>query len=235
MLCEISLSNVLALSKIILSIPLKNGLPNIFVNDFPLVGAKESFGTFATRDQDFAEDSLGDKIQEKKQRLSQYLETAIKYGRLPVETEDDEEEEEEYDENISTEAFRVGDPFTNHLPAIRSIEGRRDKEGRAHGQCLVTLATGDEIGGGWRNGKREGLCTTTGPSLEERGIESIRGTTDHMVESGPHFTAVTVCRPLPLRSAIRARPGETAGRLTLQDGVRVRPGPGRGRHLPHQD
>ena len=107
-----------------------------------------------------------------------YLETAIKYGRLPVEAEDekDEEEEEEYDGNIYNEAFRVGDPFTNNVPDIRSIEGRQDKEGRAHGQCLVTLTTGDEIGGWWKNGRREGLCTTTGPSLEERGIESIRGT-----------------------------------------------------------
>ena len=188
MLCEIALSNVLALSKIILSIPLKNGLPNIFVNDFPLVGAKESFGTFATRDQDFVEDSLGDKIQEKKQRLSQYLETAIKYGRLPVETEDEEEEEEEYDENISTEAFRVGDPFTNYLPAIRSIEGRTDKEGRAHGHCLVTLTTEDEIGGGWRNGRREGLCTTTGPSMEERGIESIRGRENQKMTTSRNYS-----------------------------------------------
>ena len=108
--------------------------------------------------------------------MSQYLEKAIKYGRLPVETEGQEDEEdEELDGNIYNEAFRVGDPFTNNLPDIRSVEGRLDKEGRAHGQCLVTLTTGDEIGGSWRNGRREGLCTTTGPSLEQRGIESIRG------------------------------------------------------------
>ena len=108
--------------------------------------------------------------------MSQYLEKAIKYGRLPVEAEGQEDEEdEELDGNIYNEAFRVGDPFTNNLPDIRSVEGRLDKEDRAHGHCLVTLTTGDEIGGSWRNGRREGLCTTTGPSLEQRGIESIRG------------------------------------------------------------
>ena len=171
-------STVLALSNIILSIPLKSSRPNIFVNDFPLVGAKESFGTLAPRDKHLDEESQCEKIREKKRRLLHYLETAIKYGRLPVEAEDekDEEEEEEYDGNIYNEAFRVGDPFTNNVPDIRSIEGRQDQEGRAHGQCLVTLTTGDEIGGWWKNGRREGLCTTTGPSLEERGIESIRGT-----------------------------------------------------------
>ena len=162
---------MLALSKIILSIPLKNGLPNICVNDFPLVGAKE----FSTRAKHF-EESQCEKLNEKKERLSQYLEKAIKYGRLPVETECPEDvEDEELHGNIYNEDFRVGDPFTNNVPDIRSVEGRLDREGRPHGHCLVRLSTGDEIGGRWRNGRREGLCTSTGPSLEQRGIESIRG------------------------------------------------------------
>ena len=112
--------------------------------------------------------------------MSEYLDIAVKYGRIPgggeEEVEDFEESDDYEDGDENDEIFRLGDPFPHIEPAdIRSVEGKQDGLGLPQGRCLVTLRSGDEVSAVWRSGRREGLCLTVGPSLEKRGVQSIRG------------------------------------------------------------
>ena len=70
----------------------------------------------------------------------------------------------------------VCDPHCRlELADILSVEGRLDEAGFPLGRCLVQLRSGEELGGLWRGGLREGLGGLAGPGLEARGLRSIRG------------------------------------------------------------
>ena len=72
--------------------------------------------------------------------------------------------------------LRVCDPHCRvELEDILEVEGRVDEAGLPLGRCLVQVVSGEELGGVWRAGRREGLGGVTGPGLEQRGLRSIRG------------------------------------------------------------
>ena len=179
-------------------------LLHIFVKQLLRACAEEAFKTFLglkhniKQRQEAAEENVliseqVPDIEEKRARLSKFLEEAIKYrripGNLPSEEEEEDEEEEEGDR---LEAHRVGDPHCDlSVASVRSVEGRTDSDGLPLGRCLVTLHTGDELSGVWRRGRREGQGTARGPGLEERGVRSIRGYYKDGLLSGPAQLSLT--------------------------------------------
>ena len=63
--------------------------------------------------------------------MSEYIDIAVKYGRIPgggeEEVEDFEESDDYEDGDENDEIFRLGDPFPHIEPAdIRSVEGKQD-------------------------------------------------------------------------------------------------------------
>ena len=162
---------------------------HIFVKQLLRACAEEAFKAFLGLRHNIKECSEGVEesvltsdqvpdIEEKRAQLAEFLERTVRLRRIP-ETFDCEKasiEEEDDVEACTDDEYRVGDPLSRlEVEDILSVEGRRDPEGRPLGRCLVLLRTGDELGGVWRSGVREGLGTVRGPSLEERGIRSIRG------------------------------------------------------------
>ena len=177
-------------------------LLHIFVKQLLRACAEEAFKTFLglkhniKQRQEAAEESVliseqVPDIEEKRARLSKFLEEAIKYRRIPGNLPSEEEEDEE-EEGDRLEAHRVGDPHCDlSVASVRSVEGRTDSAGLPLGRCLVTLHTGDELSGVWRRGRREGQGTARGPGLEQRGVRSIRGYYKDGLLSGPAQLSLT--------------------------------------------
>ena len=173
-------------------------------------------------------------IEKKRAKLSQFLETALRYRRIPEKVElygNGIEREECWSEADCREAWRVGDPYPSISPGeIREVTGRMDLNGMPVGRCEVSLRSGDQMAGVWRRGRREGLGSVTGPSLEERGIRSIRGRAGMICCSSS-----LLFRILPGRPVGRAGPCQDDGRL--RDGYVLcpQPGGGAGGQQVHQD
>ena len=124
--------------------------------------------------EDCPEDShLAPDIAEKRERLLTFLQTALKYKRIPAEPvqhryDDDDDEEEEEEEGEGEEVLGVVDPHCLLSPAdIRSVDGRLDEAGLPLGRCLVSLQSGEELSGVWRAGsysqarERTVICRTS--------------------------------------------------------------------------
>ena len=202
---------------------------HIFVKQLLRACAEEAFKAFLGLRHNIKECSEGVEesvltsdqvpdIEEKRAKLAEFLERTVRLRRVP-ETFDCEKasiEEEDYDEACTGDEYRLGDPLSRlSVEDILSVEGRRDPEGRPLGRCLVLLRTGDEVGGVWRDGVREGLGTVRGPSLEERGIRSIRGKEMECCV----WSLVLVFRLLPERPPVWAGSRQPAGRDGVGDSV----------------
>lgn len=120
--------------------------------------------------------------------MSTFLQTALKYRRLPAaiqsgqyDTDDDDDDDDHNDDDVEDdddddEMLGVCDPHCQlEVEDISLVEGRVDCAGLPLGRCLVQLRCGGQVCGVWRAGRREGLGSVTGPSLEARGVRSIRG------------------------------------------------------------
>ena len=114
-------------------------------------------------------------LQNKKQHLEEWLNSTFKIKR--VMTNELEVSFKEGENDLDNEDITgIVDPYVSvRCEDIKSIEGKTDQRGLPYGRCTVTLHNGDDLFGSWREGRREGLGNTVGPSLEARGIKLIQG------------------------------------------------------------
>ena len=118
-------------------------------------------------------------LENKRRRLEEWLTSTFFMKRVPTDeiypsycASYGEVEHDTSDDNT----HGIFDPYVYvRGEDVKSIEGKTDKRGSPFGKCLVTLRNGDELLGSWREGRREGLGNTSGPSLEARGINIIQG------------------------------------------------------------
>ena len=111
-------------------------------------------------------------LENKRRRLEEWLSSTFSMKR--VETNEIYPEPEHDTSDDSTHG--IFDPYVSiQHEDVKNIEGKTDKRGAPFGKCSVTLRNGDELFGSWREGRREGLGNTSGPSLEARGIKIIQG------------------------------------------------------------
>lgn len=107
-----------------------------------------------------AEDDAKDAIQNKKQRLEDWLRSTFKMKRVVTnepnvscdviddDCDSDDDCDMENDDGIM-------DPYvTVRAEDIESIDGKTDKNGLPFGKCAVTLHNGDDLFGSWRAGRR---------------------------------------------------------------------------------
>jgi len=113
-------------------------------------------------------------LENKKERLRNWLNLTLNLRRLT--TSEDDFDESVLDEEFSEGFVRIGDPYDYVCPEdIKFVEGKTDKLGRPVGKCVVTLHNGDDLFCSWKHGTREGFGNVTGPELEKNGIKLVQG------------------------------------------------------------
>ena len=114
-------------------------------------------------------------LENKRRRLEKWLSSTFSMKR--VETNEIYLSYEDVKHDTSNDSNHgIFDPYVSiQHEDVKNIEGKTDKRGSPFGKCSVTLRNGDELYRSWRDGRREGLGNTSGPSLEARGIKIIQG------------------------------------------------------------
>ena len=114
-------------------------------------------------------------LENKRRRLEEWLSSTFSMKRVLTDEIHPSYGEVEHDTSDDS-PHGIFDPYVSvRCEDVKSIEGKTDKRGAPFGKCSVTLRNGDELFGSWREGRREGLGNTSGPSLEARGINIIQG------------------------------------------------------------
>ena len=102
------------------------------------------------RPQDDAKDAIPP-LENKKQRLEDWLRSTIKMKRVVT----NEPHQDEVEDDCHNDDHGIMDPYdTVRVEDIKSIDGKTDKSGMPFGKCALTLRNGDDLFGSWREGRR---------------------------------------------------------------------------------